>query len=116
MSKEKIILEEKFIDLECLSELEKALCNDCSTSVFVGRCNSMLSAMAYTALELVESADGEVKYLVLSDGKDLAVAVDDRHGHVLRLFFPFLGSLFFRLLIIVFKTYSYHGNFSSVDS
>ena len=76
MSKEKIILEEKFIDLECLSELENALCNDCSTSVFVGRCNSMLSAMAYTALEGVESAEGEAKYLVLSDGKDLAVAFE----------------------------------------
>jgi len=76
MNGKKLILEEKFIDIECLSELEKALLKEGAPTVYVGKCNSQLSNKAYSLLADVEGGEGEVKYLVYSDGSAVAVAFE----------------------------------------
>ena len=76
MDYKRIILEEKFIDIECLSDLDRALEKEGARVVYVGKCKSELSNSAYSAHEGVKCADGEVRYLVYSDGKDLAVAFE----------------------------------------
>lgn len=76
MKNERIVLEEKFIDIQCISDLEKALEKDGAPTVFLGKCNAELSKLAYTELEKVKSGKDEVKYLVYSDGENLAVAFE----------------------------------------
>ena len=76
METKRIILEEKFVDIQCLSDLGKALEKESAPTVFLGKCNSELSKTAYYELEKVKSGKDEVKYLVYSDGKDLAVAFE----------------------------------------
>ena len=76
MKTKRITLEEKFIDIQSLSDLEKALEKDGAPTVFLGKCNSELSKLAYSALEAVNAENSGVKYLVYSDGKALAVAFE----------------------------------------
>ena len=45
---ERLILEEKFMDLECLAELNKALEKDGTPKIFLGKCKSELSNKAYS--------------------------------------------------------------------
>ena len=76
MKNERIILEEKFIDLECLSDLEAVLEKEGTPTIYVGKCKSELSNKAYLMLDEVKSEDGESKYLVYSDGTSLYVAFE----------------------------------------
>ena len=72
----KLILEEKFIDLECISDLEAALEKESAPTVFLGKCNAELSKSAYSALKDVKKGEDEVAYLVYSDGEKIAVAFE----------------------------------------
>ena len=76
MKNERIILEEKFIDLECLSDLEAVLEKEETPTIYLGKCKSELSNKAYLMLDEVKSEDGEFKYLVYSDGTSLYVAFE----------------------------------------
>ncbi len=76
MNCERIILETKFIDIECLSDLKAALSANDAPTVYLGKCKSELSKTAYSLLGDIESSDEETRYLVCSNGKDLAVAFE----------------------------------------
>ena len=77
MNCKKIVLETKFIDIECLSDLEAALSANDAPTVYVGKCTSELSNEAYSLLSGVERKTDEVRYLVYSDGESLAIAYDE---------------------------------------